>query len=108
MKEKILIVEDDLDVLERYKDQLKFIKILYKKEFDATIAISKIDAEKYLNEKFDYAILDGLGGGCFELYEKINANKKIIVSGNPFTLNKCKERSLEHLSKPISLSEILK
>jgi len=98
----ILIVEDDLGVLEIYKIGLKIEG--YKGKF----ASSKEQAEKYLNENFDYAILDGLEGDCFELYNKVKAQKKFIVSGDQSILDKCEEKGLKYFLKPISLSEILK
>ena len=100
-KKTILVIEDDLSILEAYKVGLKV------KDFEGIFASSKSQAEKHLDKKFDYAILDGIKGECFELYEKINADKKIIVTADPKIIEECKNKNIKYGEKPISLSEIL-
>lgn len=106
MKKRILIVDDDQDTLKCYKETVDFIGHYKQREFETITANSKADAEKYLKEKFDYAILDGLNGDCFELYDQISAEKKIIISGDLDIVDKCKKKGLEFYLKPISLLDL--
>ncbi len=97
---KILIVEDDVEVMEVYKFYLKMIG-----KFSISESYSEKETERYLNKKFDYAILDGLGGACFDLYPQIKADTKVIFTGDGEIYEKCKLKNIKSYLKPVKIKE---
>ena len=74
---KILVVDDEEDVLETIKEQLS--------AFDVTTANNFETAKEYLeNEKFDLAILDIMGVKGFDLlyYAKKNKIRAIMLTAH--------------------------
>jgi len=52
-------------------------------------------------------ILDGLYGGCFELYEKLNAKKKVIYTGDVDIHREVKARGWESHLRSEGISSLI-
>lgn len=98
----VLLVDDEPSVLEDYKFAFA------NRGYEVKKAMTLEQAKKYSNENFNFVIIDGLGGSCFEVYNIINAERKIIVSGDFKLVEKAKEEGIEAYSKPICIEDILK
>ena len=86
---KILIVDDEVDVLESLSDLLDMCEIDCARNFET--------AEKLLNEKsYDAAILDIMGVKGYDLLEMTNANKMPVLMLTAHAL------SPDHLVKSIA------
>lgn len=112
-KYKILIVEEDVKLVESYKEELRINHLTNFNEWSQYIAHSKEDALRFLNEGFDYAVLSDLEGDCFEIYnqiklkDKFEDSRKIIVSEKEGILAICFDDDIYFKKKPCTLEEIL-
>ena len=81
-----LVVEDSFLLGRSYK------RFLEAYGYQTEVAESAEDAEKYLDREFDLVIIDGLEGRCFDLFPKINARRKLILSGSEEILDEARKR----------------
>ena len=96
MKTRFLAVDDDQAILKSYISYFKYCK-----EYELTTANSLKEAENLSGSSFDVAIVDGLEGICFELLPKINAKRKVILTGSEDIYKTAKDKGLEVYMKPI-------
>ena len=74
-REALLVDDDPLN-----RNSVK--RALEDRGYKVSIAVSPEDCKKYKDEKFDIAIIDGLEGKCFEVYNTIQAERKVILTGD--------------------------
>ena len=98
-KKTLLIVEDDSRVLEMYEMELG-------KRYNVTSVFYTGEKTKIPLEKFDRAILDGLNGDCISVAGEINAEKKIVISGDCNLLQKVREKGLIAGEKPLAYDKL--
>ena len=84
MGKNVLVVEDDMETKEFYETKLganhNITFMFYEKgSFQAPV------------DKFDVLIVDGLCGDYMDIVSKVNADKKILVSGD----DDCREEATE-------------
>lgn len=89
----VLIVEDYLGLAKAYELLLK------DKGYETTIATSAREALQYKERQFTLAVFDGLEGQCFEVIDKIRAERKIILSGDDLIVSRAKKMGLEAYDK---------
>lgn len=99
----VLIVDDDPLMLNVYR-----VVVGSCGEYELTTACSPDEAREYKDREFDVLVLDGLNGDCFDLYDELNAGRKMIVSGSLEMCDRAKENGIEAHMKPVFLPEILK
>jgi len=102
---KVLIVDDDKMMLKHYKSFAE----LCSNEYEMVVLSSVEQAETLNGRAFDVAILDGLYGKCFELIDGINAERRVILTGDNAIYEKAKSQGIEtYLKGEISVNDILK
>ena len=112
MGKSILIVEDDVDLLEIYKE------ILELNEFDVDTALNGEEGvKKYIEKRPSLVIMDGDmpildGYEAFKQIKKIDNNANvIIVTGfsefEPKSQEAVKEGLMKVISKPIGIEQLL-
>ena len=112
MGKSILIVEDDVDLLEIYKE------ILELHEFDVDTALNGEEGvKKYIEKRPSLVIMDGDmpildGYEAFKQIKKIDNNANvIIVTGfsefEPKSQEAVKEGLMKVISKPIGIEQLL-
>ena len=89
----VLVVDDDVGVLEEARNYFE------SEECDVTTAGTAEEASRYGGQRFDVAILDGLEGEFFQLYEELDAGRKIILSGSQRVVNRAKAGGWEAYEK---------
>lgn len=100
-KVRVLFVDDD----EHARSQCKTFLEDY--GYELVLADSAEEAKKYSDEQFDIAIIDGLGGRCFELIKEIKAERKVIVSGTEEIVNMAKKQGIKAYLKPQYIMDII-
>lgn len=97
----LLAVDDDAESLE------SVVKVGKMNGYNVTAVGSGREAAK-LNQEFDLAIIDGLGGLCFLTYNSIEAKRKVIVSRSMALISECWGREIEayHRSSEADLLKI--
>lgn len=96
-----LIVDDEKSILFLIESALK------RKGYETKAASSADDAKQFLSIQYSLAIIDGLEGKCWDLYPQINAQRKIIFSGNSKITEVAKEKQYESWNKPQDVSKLL-
>src|SRR3989344_4034823 len=98
----VLIVEDDGEVLEVYS------KFFSRFRYVVTTATSLDEAKKYQGGRYNILLVDGLKGNCFKVCEMIDAEKKVIATGDEELAQESERRGgfiVER--KPVELSRLI-
>ena len=97
-----LVVDDTPDWLDTCKDFLEF------RGYNVVTASSAKEAMSHKDETFNIAIIDGLNGNCFGVYDAITAQRKVIFTGEDDYIATAKQRGIEAHPKFEGLGAILK
>jgi len=100
-RRSLLIVEDSIDEVAVYRKMFK------ESDYEVTVAFYEGDDPSVPERVFDRAIFDGLGGRWREAMKRINARKKILISGEKEYTDKAEGEGITTLPKPVRLESLL-
>ena len=92
-RRSVLIVEDSREEIEIYKDLFR------NKSYNLVTLFYRDYLTELPSEKFELVIIDGLQGGWRDVSDRINARRKVIISGKESTVHKARRLGLEGISK---------
>lgn len=98
---KALIIEDEDVTADTYR-------VFLAEDYIIFTAKNREEGKKYYSERFDLIIIDGLNGDCFELYDKLNGEFKVICTGDEDIVRRAKEEKKKVFKKPFYIENILK
>jgi len=101
-RKTILVVESDKEILELTTENLEL------RGCSVTPMLYRPDVDVPRATRFDLAIVSGLKGDYFRVLESVDAERKILLSGNPSYVERAKQMGIEAYMKPKSVEDFLK
>lgn len=98
-KKTILVIEDDRSMLDMYET-------VFESDYNIVPLFYEGSRTEIPTKEFDGVILDGLNGDCMNLAERIDAERKLIISGDLDIVKEATRRGLIAEGKPIELNKI--
>ena len=91
-RQSVLLIDDN-------ESDLEFATTILKSMYDVTAVVFPKCREQYQGRYFDIAVIDGLNGKCFEVYEEVNAKKEDNFYRRTFYSEVCKRKRFRSKKK---------
>jgi len=94
-RQSILLVDDDSSDLEFAS------RMLGDMNYDVTAVLYPDEAERYKGKRFSLAVIDGLQGDCFKVYDEVDAERRVIHTADGMIIKEAKDKGIEAVLKNI-------